>query len=72
LREAELSGGRLTGVGGRIVAEVFHRATEGSRVSIVRDPDWRPALGPDSSAFRMTDLLQFAFENNKELLAPLG
>jgi len=29
-------------------------------------------LSPDSSTFRMTDLLQFAFENNKELLAPLG
>ena len=28
LLEAELNGGRLTGVGGRIVAEVFHRAYE--------------------------------------------
>jgi hypothetical protein len=72
LREAELNGGRLTDVGGRIVAEVFHRAMEGSRVSIVRDPAWRPALGPDASTFRMTDLLLYAFENNKELLAPLG
>ena len=72
LREAELNGGRLTGVGGRIVTEVFHRAMEGSRASIVKDPGWRPALSPDSSIFRMTDLLLFAFEHNKELLAPLG
>jgi len=72
LREAELNGGRLTGVGGRIVAEVFHRAMEGSRTSIVRDPLWRPSLGPDEGTFRMVDLLLFAFENSKELLAPLG
>jgi hypothetical protein len=72
LREAELNGGRLTGVGGRIATEVFHRAMEGSRASIVKDPGWRPTLSPDSSIFRMTDLLLFAFENNKELLAPLG
>jgi len=36
LREAELNGGRLGGVGARIVAETFHRAIEGSAVSIVR------------------------------------
>lgn len=72
LREAELNGGRLTGVSGRIATEVFHRAMEGSRASIVKDPGWRPTLSPDSSIFRMTDLLLFAFENNKELLAPLG
>ncbi len=72
LREAELNGGRLTGVGGRIVAEVFHRAMEGSRVSIVRDPSWRPALGPDRDTFRMVDLLLFAFEGRADLLAPLG
>lgn len=72
LREAELNQGRLTGVGGRIVAEVFHRAMEGSRASIVRDPTWRPDLGPDSDTFRMVDLLLFAFEGKKELLAPLG
>ena len=72
LREAELSGGRLTGVGGRIVAEVFHRAMEGSRVSILRDPWWRPSLGPDSNTFRMTDLMLFAFEDKAELLNPLG
>lgn len=71
LREAELNGGKLTGVGGRIVAEVFHRAIEGSRISIVRDPAWRPSLGQDDR-FTMVDLLLFAFENNKDLLAPLG
>ena len=72
LREAELNRGRLTGVGARIVAETFHRAIEGSRFSIVRDPAWRPTLGPNSTTFRMVDLLLFAFEGKKTLLAPLG
>jgi hypothetical protein len=72
LREAELNNGKLTGVGGRIVAETFHRAMEGSTSSIVRDPSWRPNLGPDNNTFRMTDLLMFAFKGQKKLLAPLG
>jgi Animal haem peroxidase len=72
LREAELGGGKLRGVGARIVAETFHRAMEGSQTSIVREPDWRPTLGPDSTTFRMVDLLLFAFQGRKNLLAPLG
>ena len=72
LREAELHGGRLTGVGGRLCAEVFHRAMEGSRISIVREPAWRPSLGPDENTFRMVDLLLTAFDGRKDLLAPLG
>ncbi len=72
LREAELNGGRLGAVGGRIVAEVFHRAIQGSRVSNVRRPSWRPTLGPDENTFRMTDLLLFAFEGKSDLLNPLG
>jgi len=72
LREAELGGGRLAGVGARIVAETFHRAIEGSSTSIVRDPRWRPTLGPNRDTFRMVDLLLFAFEGRRELLAPLG
>jgi hypothetical protein len=72
LREAELNNGRLTGVGGRIVAETFHRAMEGSASSIVRDPAWRPNLGPNNTTFRMTDLLNVAFRGRKNLLAPLG
>ena len=60
------------GVGARIVAETFHRAIEGSQFSIVRDPAWRPTLGPDNTTFRMVDLLLFAFEGKKTLLAPLG
>jgi hypothetical protein len=72
LREAEFNGGRLKGVGARIVAETFHRAMEGSQASIVRDPAWRPTLGPNSTTFRMVDLLLFAFEGKKTLLAPLG
>jgi hypothetical protein len=54
------------------VAETFHRAIEGSSASIVRDPAWRPTFGPDSNTFRMVDLLLFAFEGKKSLLAPLG
>jgi hypothetical protein len=72
LREAEFNDGRLDGVGARIVAETFHRAMEGSAHSIVRDPAWKPSLGPDDKTFRMTDLLFFAFEGKKALLAPNG
>jgi hypothetical protein len=72
LREAELNGGKLSGVGARIVAETFHRAIEGSRFSIIRDPAFRPSFGPDADTFDMRDLLFFAFEGKKELLAPLG
>jgi heme peroxidase len=72
LREAELNQGRLKGVGARIVAETFHRAMEGSQASIVRDPTWHPTLGPNNTTFRMVDLLLFAFEKKKNLLAPLG
>jgi hypothetical protein len=72
LREAELNNGRLTGVGGRLVAETFHRAMEGSNHSIVRNGAFRPSLGPVTNRFRMTDLLVFAFENKLSLLAPLG
>lgn len=72
LREAELNKGRLKGVGARIVAETFHRAMEGSQTSIVRDPTWRPRFGPNDTTFRMVDLLLFAFEGKKALLAPLG
>ena len=72
LREAELNGGVLTGVGARIVAETFHRAMEASTSSIVRSPGWRPALGEVAGRFRMADLLFFAFEGKKALLAPLG
>jgi Animal haem peroxidase len=72
LREAELNAGRLKGVGARIVAETFHRAIEGSQFSILNDPSFQPTLGPDSNTFRMVDLLLFAFEGKKSLLAPLG
>jgi Animal haem peroxidase len=72
LREAELNGGKLKGVGARIVAETFHRAMEGSTHSIVRDSSWRPTLGPNNTTFRMVDLLLFAFEGKKKQLAPLG
>ncbi len=72
LREAELNAGKLKGVGARIVAETFHRAMEGSQFSIVRDPTWRPSLGPNTQTFRVVDLLLFAFKGQKALLNPLG
>ncbi len=72
LREAELNDGKMRGVGGRILAETFHRAMEGSQHSIVRDTAFRPSFGPDANTFRMVDLLLFAFEGKKSLLAPLG
>jgi hypothetical protein len=72
LREAEFNRGKLKGVGARIVAETFHRAMQGSQASIVRDPTWRPTLGPNNQTFRMVDLLLFAFEGKKSFLAPLG
>jgi hypothetical protein len=72
LREAELNNGRLTGVGARIVAEVFHRAMEGSQISILRDPHWRPLFGPDRNTFRMVDLLLYTAQGRAELLNPLG
>ncbi|MFY0406158.1 peroxidase family protein [Solicola sp. PLA-1-18] len=72
LREAEVNGGRLAGVGARITAEVFHRAMEGSATSIVRDPSWRPRFARADGTFEMADLLMFAFEGRPDLLNPLG
>ncbi len=72
LRESEFNGGKLKGVGARIVAETFHRAIQGSTHSIVRDTAFKPSLGPNNKTFRMVDLLFFAFEGKKALLAPLG
>jgi Animal haem peroxidase len=71
LREAELNGGKLAGVGARIVAETFHRAMEGSRASIVRDPSFKPEFGPNDQTFTMPDLLFFAFEGKENLLNPV-
>ena len=72
LRESELNNGKLGGVGSRIVAETFNRAMEGAKFSIVRDTAFRPHLGPNNTTFRMVDLLLFAFEGKKNLLAPTG
>jgi hypothetical protein len=72
LREGELNSGKLKGVGARIVAETFHRAMQGAKFSIVRDPAFRPSLGPNNTTFRMVDLLLFAFEGKANLLNPLG
>lgn len=73
LREAEVRGsGRLGKVGSRIVAETFHRAIQASVHSVLRQPTWRPSRGPDRETFRMAHLLLFAFEDQHELLNPLG
>lgn len=72
LREAELNGGVLTGVGARIVAETFHRAMAGSQFSIVRNHEFRPKLIPRRGTFEMTDLLQFTFGSSRKGLAPVG
>jgi hypothetical protein len=72
LREAEFNGGRLAGVGGRIVAETIHRAIEGSQISILADPAWRPTLGPSPQTFRMVDLLLVASGGTAAGLNPMG
>ena len=45
---------------------------EGSQFSIVRDPAFRPTLGPNNTTFRMVDLLFFAFGGDPALLNPNG
>ncbi|MBA2952456.1 heme peroxidase [Nocardioides sp. MAH-18] len=70
LREAETGDGRLRGVGGRIVAETFHRAMEGSRFSLLRNPGFTPVHGRGTT-FEMTDLLFFAL-GGKTGVNPLG
>jgi hypothetical protein len=71
LREAELNGGVLKNVGARIVAETFHRAIEGSRTSILDDPDWKPTLGGGEHPYSLADLLLWAFDGEVTGLAPL-
>lgn len=72
LREAELNGGKLTGVGARIVVETFHRAMQAAGASIVRQPAWRPTLSGVANRFTMMDLLLFAFDDDPVKLNPLG
>jgi hypothetical protein len=72
LREAELNDGKLSGVGARIVAETFHRAIAGSKVSIIRHKEFVPHFAKDQKTFNMPDLLFFAFEGKKQLLNPVG
>lgn len=38
----------------------------------MRDTVFKPRFGPNASTFDMRDLLFFAFEGKKALLAPLG
>jgi hypothetical protein len=45
---------------------------EGSEHSIVRDPLFKPSLGPDNTTFRMVDLLLFAAGSSAAVINPLG
>jgi Animal haem peroxidase len=72
LREASVKGGKLGAVGGRIVAETFHRAMEGSKISILKDTAFRPTLGRNKGHFKMTDLLMVAYDASKGELRPLS
>ena len=72
LREAEVNGGKLNAVGGRLVAEVFHRTMEASAISILREPGWSPTLGRGPGSFEMIDLLLVATDGKIENLNPLG
>jgi hypothetical protein len=74
LREAEFNHNRLGKVGSRVVAETFHRAIEASRYSVLRDPAFKPSLGPGAATgrFSMADLLVYAFRSDPKLLNPLG
>jgi hypothetical protein len=73
LREAELSGGKLGPIGGRIVAETFHRAIEGSRTSLLRRPEWRPVPGgTHPGGFGMVDLLRTAYDGTRGELRPVS
>jgi hypothetical protein len=72
LREAQLNGGQLGAVGGRIVAETFHRAMEGGSISILRDPSFQPHLGAVEGRFNMTDLLLVAYDASNGEIRPLS
>jgi hypothetical protein len=73
LREAEVRGGKLGEIGGRIVAETFHRAIETSRISLTRDPAWRPQFERSRTEdFRMVHLLLEAFDADNGELHPLA
>lgn len=72
LREAEVNGGQLGPIGGRIVAETFHRAMEGSRTSLLRRPDWQPQPGTHPRGFGLVDLLRHAYDGTKGELRPVS
>lgn len=61
LREAEVRNGKLGPIGGRIVAETFHRVIEGSHHSILREKGWRPQGGRHKGGYGMVDILFKAY-----------
>ena len=74
LRESEFERRQAArGVGGpHRRGDLPPRDPRAARFSIVRDPGFRPSLGPNNTTFRMVDLLVFAFRGRRNLLAPLG
>ncbi|MBC7801136.1 MAG: heme peroxidase [Gemmatimonadaceae bacterium] len=72
LREAEMHGGKLGPIGGRIVAETFHRVIEGSHVSLLREPGWKPQGGKHRAGFGMVDILLAAYSRDAGELRPLS
>ncbi|WP_376094729.1 peroxidase family protein [Roseomonas sp. CCTCC AB2023176] len=71
LREAEVHRGKLGPIGGRIVAETFHRVVEGSSDSILRDVAWRPSGGKHPRGFGMVDILLAGYDASRGELRPL-
>jgi hypothetical protein len=71
LREAEVRDGKLGPIGGRIVAETFHRVMEGSTHSILKERNWRPKGGKHPGGFGMVDILLAAYDAARGELRPL-
>jgi hypothetical protein len=76
LKEAEVNHGglHLGAVGSRLVVETFHGLVEGSIHSILKQPNWKPTLGPNpGDRFTMNELLLFVDDINPlSKLDPLG
>jgi hypothetical protein len=70
LREAELGDFRLAGVGAWLLAETFHLALAGSRISILDPPGWVPHLSGAGQRFKMPHLLLYAADGDAAGLAP--
>ena len=54
---------------GRIVAETFHRAIQGSKKPSLY---YRPTLGPNNTTFRLIDLLMVTYSGQAAQANPSG